>query len=312
MSMIPVVGHPVKQVTSGFEGGAVIGLLAYYALRDLVTSAQLDQTTRSRGTTGLFVCLSSAHDDDTVEQEDLDYEIDDGVLSAIGDLANQALAPFRLHTVRVGHAAALFGVQLAIDALTSGAIQRAVVIGADSLVGEDTLTWLTDCERLKSPDDAIGLSPGEASAALLIETEAACRSREGRALAVIGRPFQAHAKPLRPETLESDGRMLAECLEKAYGGRQGSVDIYADLNGEDWRAREWGMCTVRLKERKLLNSYRLVLPAIGLGDTGAASGAVSLCMAVRSFVRGYAQAPQAIVSSRSDNGELGAAMVEPM
>ena len=48
------------------------------------------------------------------------------------------------------------------------------------------------------------------------------------------------------------------------------------------------------------------LPATGFGNTGAASGAVGLCVAVRGLQRNYAPAPVVAVLSASDGAERAA------
>ena len=79
----------------------------------------------------------------------------------------------------------------------------------------------------------------------------------------------------------------------------------SDLNGETYRAHEWGGVLVRLKETQgnLLDSLQHWCPALGFGDTGAASGAVSVCVANAAFERGYAPALDAVILSAADDGQ---------
>src|SRR2546427_11842482 len=64
-------------------------------------------------------------------------------------------------------------------------------------------------------------------------------------------------------------------------------DLYADLNGEAWRAHELACARVRLAGRGA-ETARPIPPCDSLGDIGAPSGAVGVCMGVRSFLGGSA------------------------
>jgi 3-oxoacyl-[acyl-carrier-protein] synthase-1 len=65
-----------------------------------------------------------------------------------------------------------------------------------------------------------------------------------------------------------------------------------------------------LKRAGVADDLELSLPATELGDTGAASGAIAIGLAVRAFLRGYARGPRALVWSRSERGQTAAARVE--
>ncbi|NVI97401.1 hypothetical protein HV824_04610 [Myxococcus sp. AM009] len=82
-----------------------------------------------------------------------------------------------------------------------------------------------------------------------------------------------------------------------------------DLNGEEWRAKEWGHARVRLSSR-LDGVAKWIVPGTSVGDVGAASGLVGLCVAVRSLTRRYATGPQVLVVSSSEWGDAGAVLLE--
>jgi 3-oxoacyl-[acyl-carrier-protein] synthase-1 len=162
--------------------------------------------------------------------------------------------------------------------------------------------------------------PGQAAAAVLLE-KASPRAASAPPRALLRRVL-TRALPMPPEasTGEEPGagpprpdhaRALAEVIAASLTGSPDPVELYGDLNGEEWRAAEWGTCLVHLQAASAPQHAQHNLPAIALGDTGAASGAIALCLAVRAFERGYARAPRALVWSRSDQGWLGAAVLEP-
>jgi len=84
--------------------------------------------------------------------------------------------------------------------------------------------------------------------------------------------------------------------------------MIVDLNGEEWRAKELGGALARLGPR--MTGCRLSTPATSLGECGAASGGVGLCMAIRAFEREYAASSQSIVASMSDSGAFSAIRID--
>jgi 3-oxoacyl-[acyl-carrier-protein] synthase I len=306
----PVPGHPVRPLTLGFEGLAVHALLAQCALRDLARNARLDEMGPADWQeTALFVCRSPARAVDPEDREEIDAELED-LPDAIGSSGEIGEPGRGIFVSTAGHAAVLLAAQQALAAIEKGELERAILLGIDSLVGEDEVAYLAEQDRLKTPDNPVGLMPGQAAAALLLEAEHARRVRGTPPLAFLTRVAAQTVEPVREDAMESDGRGLARAVADALGGAQGFVEIYGDLNGEHWRAQEWGATLLHLRKARVAEDHALVLPATELGDTGAASGAVSLCVAVRALVRGYARAPRAVVWSRSDESHVAAALVE--
>jgi 3-oxoacyl-[acyl-carrier-protein] synthase-1 len=85
------------------------------------------------------------------------------------------------------------------------------------------------------------------------------------------------------------------------------VWVISDLNGEPYRAIDWGNALVR--RIRALAEPVLWCPALWFGDTGAASGAVALCLAARAFERSYAPAPWSLVLSSADGPDRAAVIV---
>ena len=85
--------------------------------------------------------------------------------------------------------------------------------------------------------------------------------------------------------------------------------VYADLDGGTARATDWGHAAVRVEAQVGGLPEVLLLPALSLGNTGAASGAVAICAAARSFVRNYAPGDNILLCSSSETGEVGAALI---
>jgi 3-oxoacyl-[acyl-carrier-protein] synthase-1 len=96
------------------------------------------------------------------------------------------------------------------------------------------------------------------------------------------------------------GESLDEARVQTFAG-----DIITDLNGEVWRATEYGGLRVLLRSR-MDDSVTDVLPAISIGDVGSGSAAVGLCVAARSFVRRYSSGEYALVLTSTERGESAA------
>lgn len=202
-------------------------------------------------------------------------------------------------------------------------MERVIVVGADSYLDPLDLDWLGACGRLKTPGRPDGLMPGEAGACLLIENEADPR-RNGRmrlgiqAHAVLRAPPEAGNGDDDGEEGESTpdaiavGTRLADLLRSVTRGGPFKGDVYADLNGERWKANAWGLALTRLHPTLDFDSYRMISPCECFGETGAAAAPLSVCLAARSFERGYASDEGALVVSISDAGDVGATLVRGM
>lgn len=194
----------------------------------------------------------------------------------------------------------------AADRIANRSVDRVIVVAVDSLLDVFTLEWLSEHRRLKTHDQPAGIVPGEAGACFLLESSSVAQRRAATIQAVV----KGVAVTREPHTYfdgqPSAGTAVVEAVESVLNGALPFVgDIITDHNGETWRAQEWGNARVRLHGHLGVGS-RHILPADSLGDTGTAFGAIGVCMAVRSFVRGYATQRQALVISMSEYGPRGA------
>jgi 3-oxoacyl-[acyl-carrier-protein] synthase-1 len=204
-----------------------------------------------------------------------------------------------------GHAA---GVELLAEAsalLASGEVQSCVVAGVDSYLDAARLAVLDEGYRLKSPRNVDGFCPGEAAAAVLVE---GARGRRVAARATI----PAIGLGIEPEPLRSDkvstGRGLVEAIRGALSADRAPDFLLCDLDGESYRAFEWGVAQARLGAR-LEGLGRAVMPARSVGDVGAATGPLLIATAVEAFARGWAPGEEALIFTSSEGPLRGAARV---
>jgi len=199
--------------------------------------------------------------------------------------------------------------------------ERAVILAADSFLDHSTLRWLTDAARLKSPGRPTGLMPGEAGAALLVESDQSARQRKARVLGTVEAVALGSIGPGHPQPHDEDpdepppmppaaalGRALADTIRQALPthGKLSRFcgDLYLDLNGEDWRAAAWGHAQVHLSRAIDFDRCRTFLPAESLGETGAASGAIGVGLALYNLEQD--RTGSALVISLSENGAVSA------
>lgn len=319
----PVVGHQATLLTQGFEGRARLVRLAQGALTDLKNhTAGIDwpatphrfyvamaDPARTRGAE--VTSADPARDPSPVELRMAGVAGSaplasmlanaQSFLSAAAALANWPVPPSVAFVSLAGRTGALRAMQAAIADLSSGVVQVAVVLAVDSLLDEDTMSWLHAGGRLKCDSAPAGLQPGEAAVALGLCGDG--NDHEGRsilvgpvAVAAEARNFAAGQPPV--------GEGLAAAIGTAWSGPDDAIPwILCDQNGEYYRATDWGFASVRLRARSAaFASPVLWYPAVSVGDTGAAASLVATCFAVHAWERGYAPAGAALVTA-CDDGE---------
>ncbi|RKH24831.1 hypothetical protein D7Y13_25850 [Corallococcus praedator] len=305
----PVVGHPLRGLSDGFVGLGLYGLLAEEAIRDLLayTKLALDDERFWEGT-GLFLCLPGAR---TPMQEESELLLRERLAPLIMRRTRLGIRPGSQRVVARGNISVLAAMAEAAAAFSEGRFQRALIVAVDSLTRDlDVLEALAMSRRLKTPQHPVGLMPGEAAAALLVEGEAGVGRPGAR---VEARVEALHVRDIPDADLPREGPPnvlgLAEVLERTLERSNRVGDVYGDLNGEESRAMEWGMALARLRARPVLAGARTHWPAISLGDTGAVSGAISVAAATRSFVRDYAHGDEILIWSRSDTGSVASGLL---
>lgn len=212
--------------------------------------------------------------------------------------------------IEKGPAGVLTAVEKARALLAGSRAEFCVVMAADTLISADRLTYLDERWRLRSLRSPDGLLPGEASAALLLESRRTAGRRKAHMFSLLGRVETAH----EPVTIEADrwstGSGLYRAMKPLLEGADGAVGRYmlCNLNGEAYRAHEWGLVQVRLA-RDLPPIAWLFHPAEAIGDAGAGLAGVLVACACMSFNHGYAPAHAALVWVGSDDGSRAAMVI---
>lgn len=223
------------------------------------------------------------------------------------------------HTLsfEVGHAAGILALDHAVKTCVSGAIDACVVAGVDSYLEPETLEWVEECDQLHGTgplNNAWGFIPGEAASAILVTTNAFAQRLN---LEVFG---DVVSVGLGQETklIKTDAVCIGEGLTQAFraalqglGPDEQIYNIFCDLNGETYRADEYGFTALRTKER-FRAATDFIAPADCWGDIGAAGAPLHIALAVICHRKRYGKGPLSMVWASSESRERGAVVIRAM
>jgi 3-oxoacyl-[acyl-carrier-protein] synthase-1 len=210
-----------------------------------------------------------------------------------------------LRTRHAGHTGVFALVEEAQRMLTSGEHQFCILLGVDSFLSPDRMELWDEAWRLRSERNVDGFVPGEAASALLLELPERAQERSARVLAKI----EALGFGLEPNPQSgaesSTGAGLCEVLGDVIPPDRPARWVCCDLNGESYRAFEWGLAQVRLASA--LEGLRLLdHPADCTGDVGAATGGLLVSHVAHGFARSRTVPHNAALWAADDDGHRAA------
>ena len=214
----------------------------------------------------------------------------------------------------VGHAAGFIGMLAAIRRMETGVFDACVVAGVESYLAPESLEWLEHNEQLHGAgpnQNAWGFVPGEAAGAVLLATEDVV-ARVGlepfaRVLSVGQGREEKRIKTQTVCTGEGLTTAFHESLAALPNGAR-VTDVFCDMNGEPYRADEFGFAMLRTRE-SFASTSDFVAPASSWGDVSAASAPLGIMLAAIAADTGYANGTHAFVWASSEGGERGAALL---
>lgn len=306
--LIGIQSHPVHGYTEGFSLLGRWMRLARGSVQDLMSSGLASEGASPRfwESTGLVLVVGEL-DDQTLLTEDGQAlaRIQDEFLEPFVSTLGVAIPSSNVRLLARGHAGTALALQSGMRQFAARELERLLLIAVDSYIDGLRLEGLLENGRLKTEEQSVGFAPGEAGVALLFETEPSARRRTARPLGQV----LTVATDQEPEQLPriQRGRALTRCTQRLLDETAPSAtfrgDLYNDLNGETWRAQEWGHVRVNLGQRMDLSQWHL--PCNSVGDVGAASGALGICLALRSRDSLQGAEPLSLVLSSSDSGDVG-------
>ena len=234
-----------------------------------------------------------------------------------GDLSRQLLKKLQTRFGAVfgsvamfpnGHAAGLLALRAATAKLEQGALDACVVAGVDSYLEPETLEWLEACDQLHGAgplNNAWGFIPGEAGAALLLMRESrALQHKLAPLVRVLGTGVAHETKRIKTETVCIGEGLTAAFREALSALPRGTLisDVYCDMNGEPYRADEYGFTALRTKEA-FASPSDFVAPADCWGDVAAAGAVLHLQLACAASHKQYGNGLTAFAWASAEMGE---------
>jgi 3-oxoacyl-[acyl-carrier-protein] synthase-1 len=306
----PLRGHPIHGLTDGFAPNARWLLMSRRALADLeVALGPTDAAFWSRCAVAFVLpVLADArfYDVPTARPDTIWASCLDVVIAERGLSTN----PRHRALLAIGAGGIGSAFERAAGWLDQREVDRVLVVAADSLLDGWSLGWLSGGRRLKDGANPVGLAPGEAAVALLLEPPPGRGVGRAPLATVTAAAFEEADEPFQ-NVSRRQGRAAQAALTRALQAAGPSLagDLYVNLNGEDWRAAELGGALSGIPVG-LRGVYRVLTPATSVGDVGAAAGALQIACAVRSYARGYASGPQSWILATSDYGDASVISVK--
>jgi 3-oxoacyl-[acyl-carrier-protein] synthase-1 len=313
----PIAACRAAYIAEGYCSGAKVVLLGAIALSDLLRRRPLDSGSRI----GLALHLSDCSLLDAVSEPPDETHLLPSAQwrQRCASLVPRMLASCRL-TIAPEHRHLSFGAHAGfVAALKTGAtmvaeseVDRCLVGAVDSCLDPEFLLAAAVKGVLKTAVNPVGFVPGEAAAFALLERTADARGTAAHPIASLV------CGPLVPGTFDRfsdqppDGSVLARAIRSLLATEAGRADVglvIGDLNGDEYRARNWGGALPRVHSRSVANAP-MWIPALGFGETGSAAGAVGLCLAARAIERGHSRTA-ALAWLSDDSGAAAALMVAP-
>ena len=241
------------------------------------------------------------------------------------NLAEQLFAavrngPFLFNTAHLtegGHAAPVVALHQAGKSLGTkhaAGSKSAIVLAVDSWLHPDALTWLEGEDLLHNAGrpyhgqthrNPYGCVPGEAAAAVML-------SHSGMAWCQIKGAGAAAEPVLRTDPRPCTGLGWTQAAKQALEtlpNEQKITHVVSDLNGEPYRADQFGFTALRIADR-LVDDWQPYTPALVSGDVGSATALVQVALSanlLRQQEPGQAAQTHLLLSSSDDS--LRAALV---
>ncbi|MGO8902366.1 MAG: beta-ketoacyl synthase N-terminal-like domain-containing protein [Isosphaeraceae bacterium] len=242
--------------------------------------------------------------------------LEDQLVQALGGLLTRVAERTAVETLPNGHASGLMALESGWRKIRSGGLDLCLIGGVDSYLDLDTLEWLEACEQLHGAgleNNAWGFIPGEGAGFCLLGSQEAAKRHDLEILGLVTAVAFAREKNLIKTESVCVGQALTEVFRQVLGAVRWpggpQVDhVVCDMNGEPYRADEYGFTVSRTSER-FVDAPDFLAPADCWGDVGAASGPLAISLAAAAAQKGYARGPSVLVWASSETGERAAALL---
>jgi 3-oxoacyl-[acyl-carrier-protein] synthase-1 len=242
-----------------------------------------------------------------------------GLVEQVGAAVQHELWPWQhIHLVCGGHAAGIAALVAARQALHAQPDALAVVLAVEAGLGHEALHWL-DLQGLlhgaSTPlhgqlrRNAYGRVPGEGAAAIALGASVQLAPASWARLLGCATALEpvTHTSP-RPCTGLGLTQAARQAIEQARAHSPAPVgQLIADLNGEPYRADQFGFAALRLG-RAFTPDWQRSVPALASGDLHSASALAHVALAAYGQWR-RPQGTHILVLASSDDTLRGAAVL---
>jgi 3-oxoacyl-[acyl-carrier-protein] synthase-1 len=312
---MPVTGHPAGTIARGFSNVGRWLQLAPVAVADLCTSATLPGPSVDPdfwAQTKCIVILPVLGDRFLPDPNCSDEAIEGAFVVPLAAAVRRFFRPSQTAVRARGRTGVLESFATARALIARGDAMRIVVLVVDSLVDIAGVNWLLESDRIKTDVNPVGLSPGEASCAFLLEDPNAATARNAPVIAYLRAAAVAREPKSFFEGEISHGEALAGFITTVLAGANGAQPFtdsaVTDLNGEPWRAHEFGAARARIAP-SIWDGGETIVPVRSTGDAGAATAGIQMAVACQALARGYAGGDSILVTCSDEDGAVGAAVL---
>jgi len=219
-----------------------------------------------------------------------------------------AVDPAHSRIIARGRAGMIEALGTALALLKNSSIPYCLVGGVDCFVDTGRVVALVDDERLVTGTNKDGFKPGEAGVALLL-TNRPDPDAMATWLGAAAGSEQANRGTDRPIT----GAGLQEAMTKALAQARLPYESLAclahDFSGEQRYFEELLLASSRLAKGPVTSTMEI--PALSVGETGAAAGFLSIAMLAFLHSKGVHKRPS-LAALTSDGPERGAVVLGPV
>ena len=216
------------------------------------------------------------------------------------------LQPGMVKFVETGHCAGTMAIQAAWRAVRSGEVEIALAGGVESYLETETMAWLAENDQVHGANaNPWGFVPGEAAGfALLVSERVAHRLEDPPMLEVLTAATARETMLIKTGAICLGAGLtnLFKSLAAELAPDTQADRLLCDMNGEPYRADEFGFATGR-SGAMFRDPSAFETPAISWGDVGAATGPLLIALADAAARKGYGPGPLTAAFTSAESGE---------